>query len=46
MTYTTKSSSEWSKFLRFYLYFCRAVLMNCYFFCTTKLSDFLDMAKF
>ena len=27
--HNVKNSSEWSKFLRFYLYFCHAVLMNC-----------------
>ena len=27
--HNVKNSSEWSKFLRFYLYFCYAVLMNC-----------------
>ena len=30
--YRSKNASEWSKFLRFYLYFYHAVLMNCYFF--------------
>ena len=27
--HNVKNSSEWSKFLRFNLYLCHAVLMNC-----------------